>query len=100
MKNKSYFRKSSITFDFYSLVRYDKERQKKAESRKDKGNIYPVGMTDATFRNYIIEIFLGYDWRVTDPISQTQVNEEAMEEILYKLTKRLPSERLDYYKKM
>lgn len=62
------------------------------ENREDKNNIFGVGVSDAEFRKFIIDYLLGEDWRVTDPLGQTQVNEIALYEILEKYSKRYRKE--------
>lgn len=64
----------------------------KYSNREDKNNIYGVGICDANFRHFIISYLLGDDWYVTDPISQEQVNEIALREILEKYSKRFRKE--------
>ena len=54
---------------------------KKYSERKDKDNIYGVGMSDAEFRHFIIEYLLPEGWCVTDPLGQSQINEIAIYEI-------------------
>ena len=66
---------------------------KKYSERKDKDNIYGVGMSDAEFRNFIIEYLLPEGWCVADPIGQSQVNEIAINEILEKYSKKFRKER-------
>ena len=64
----------------------------KYRNREDKDNMYGVGICDANFRHFIINYLLGDDWYVTDPISQEQVNEVALCEILKKYSKRFRKE--------
>ena len=64
----------------------------KYNNREDKNNLYGVGICDANFRHFIINYLLGDDWYVTDPISQEQVNEIALCEILKKYSKRFRKE--------
>lgn len=59
----------------------------KYANRKDKDNIYGVGISDAEFRTFIINYLLGIDWYVADPLGQAQVNEIALYEILEKYSK-------------
>lgn len=66
--------------------------KEKYDKRTDKGNIFGVGLSDAEFRAFAIDYLLGEDWYVTDPISQTQVNEIALIEILEKHSKRYKQE--------
>lgn len=65
---------------------------KKYENRPDKGNIFPVGITDAEFRQFCIDYLLGSDWYVVDPLGQKQVNECAISEILMKYSPRFRKE--------
>ena len=65
----------------------------KYNNREDKDNIFGVGVTDAEFRNFIIDYLLGNDWYVVDPLGQTQVNEIALHDILNKYSKRYRMER-------
>lgn len=62
------------------------------KNRKDKDNIFCVGISDAEFRKFIMDYLLGEDWYVVDPLGQTQINEIALEEILLKYSKRFRKE--------
>lgn len=64
----------------------------KYKSRTDKDNIYGVGMTDAEFRQFIIDYLLPDNWYVSDPLGQTQINEIAIHEILNKYSKKFRKE--------
>lgn len=66
---------------------------KKYAEREDKDNIFGVGISDAEFRRFIIHYLLGENWYVVDPLSQTQVNEIALYNILEKYSKRYRKER-------
>lgn len=66
---------------------------KKYRERKDKDNMYGVGMSDAEFRHFIIEYLLPEGWRVSDPLGQSQINEIAIYEILEKHSKKFRKER-------
>lgn len=66
---------------------------KKYSERKDKGNMYGVGVSDTEFRRFIIHYLLGENWYVVDPLGQTQVNEIALYNILEKYSKRYQKER-------
>ena len=72
-----------------TLIEFMDERYK---NRKDKDNIFGVGVSDAEFRTFIIDYLLGEDWYVVDPIRQTQINEIALYEILEKYSKRYRKE--------
>ena len=50
-------------------------------------------MSDAEFRNFIIEYLLPEGWCVAYPIGQSQVNEIAINEILEKYSKKFRKER-------
>lgn len=71
----------------------------KYKNRPDPENIYGVGISDAHFRDFIIDYLLGPDWYVVDPIGQTQVNEVALLKILEKYSKRYRKERKQHFKK-
>ena len=62
------------------------------KTRQDKNNIFPVGVSDAEFRRFIIDYLLGRDWYVVDPLSQNQTNEIALGEILKKYSKEYRKE--------
>lgn len=64
----------------------------KYKNRSDKDNIFPVGITDAEFRQNCIDYLLGPDWYVADPLGQTQINEIAIAEILEKYSTRFKKE--------
>ena len=66
--------------------------REKSEKREDKDNIFPVGISDAEFRSFIIDYLLGEDWYVVDPLGKNQINELAMYEILEKYSKRYRKE--------
>lgn len=72
-----------------TLMEYMNE---KYANRKDKDNIYGVGISDAEFRTFIINYLLGIDWYVADPLGQAQVNEIALYEILEKYSKSFRKE--------
>ena len=62
---------------------YDEWLNMKYSKRKDKDNIFPVGITDSEFREWVIDILLGSDWCVTSPLQINQINEIAMEDIIF-----------------
>lgn len=63
---------------------FDKWLDRKYAERKDKDNVLPVGMTDAEFVEWAIRILLGDGWYTASPVNQNQVNEIAMEDIIFK----------------
>lgn len=65
----------------------------KYETRKDKTNMYRIGISDAKFRQFIITYLLGKDYIMTDPISQSQINEIALNDILTKYSKTYRKEK-------
>lgn len=62
------------------------------KNRKDKDNMFGVGVSDAEFRAFVIDYLLGEDWCVVDPLGQSQINEIALYEILEKYSKRYRKE--------
>ena len=73
--------------DNYTDFIKDKERK-----REDKGNIYCIGITDREFITFIIKYLLGDDWYVIDPLGNNQINQFALEEILYMYSKKFRKE--------
>lgn len=74
-------------------INFIKEKESK---RKDKDNIYCVGITDREFVVFIIKYLLGEDWYVADPLGHDQINQVALEEILDKYSKDFRKELSDY----
>ena len=74
-----------VKIDERAVRAYDHWQNNRYTNRSDKGNIYGMGITDQEFRENIIDIVLGLDWYVVDPLCQTQVNEMALEEIIERL---------------
>ncbi len=62
---------------------YDKWLDKRYAEREDKDNALPVGITDAEFREWAIRILLGDGWYAVTPVAQSQVNEIALEDIIF-----------------
>ena len=73
-----------------TLTEFMDERYK---NREDKDNIFGVGVSDAEFRQFIIDYLLGENWYVVDPLGQTQVNEIALYEILGRYSKKYRKEK-------
>ena len=76
-----------------ALKEYDSYMNEKYKNRKDKDNIFGVGLTNEEFIEQIKNIFLGKDWYVVDPLSTQQINEEILEEIIYRLTGKTAKRR-------
>lgn len=62
---------------------FDEWLERKYANREYKDNIFPVGITDGEFVEWAIRILLGDDWYIAFPVSQNQVNELAMEDIIF-----------------
>ncbi len=73
---------------------YDNWNKERYNNREDKGNIFPIGIDDRKFVEIITNIFLG-SWYCVNPISHNQVNEEILEEILFKITGKTSKERCE-----
>ena len=76
----------------------DEIMDEKYRNREDKGNIFGVGISDAEFRQFIIDYLLGEDWYVVDPLGQAQINELALYEILGKFSRRYRKEHKKWQK--
>lgn len=74
------------------MITFTEFINKKYRARKDKTNIFPVGISDAEFREFIIDYLLGRDWYVVAPLSTPQTNEIALEKILKKYSKEYRKE--------
>lgn len=72
-----------------NYIDFIKEKESK---REDKDNIYCAGVTDREFVHFIIIYLLGENWHVTDPLGHDQINQIALEEILYCYSKRFRKE--------
>lgn len=65
------------------IKEYDEWLDRRYTEREDKDNILPVGITNTEFREWAIRILIGDGWVVTTPIGNDQINEVAMEEIIF-----------------
>ena len=63
---------------------FDEWLERKYANRENKGSLLPVGMTDAEFVEWAIRILLGDGWYTAAPVSQNQVNEIAMADIVFR----------------
>lgn len=72
-----------------NYIDFIKDRESK---REDKDNIFCTGITDKEFIHFAIRYLLGEDWYVVDPLGHEQVNQIALEEILYKYCKEFRKE--------
>lgn len=87
---KKYKRKVSVLKK--DIDEYD-EWNKKRYDERDKDNIFPIGISDREFTHFIVKMFLDDDWYVNYPAGIEQINEEALEEIIYMFTHMNPKER-------
>ena len=90
MKNKKYKRKLSVAKKH--IDEYDDWNRKRYEERTGT-NIFPIGISDREFAGIVTKLLLGDDWYVSYPAGTEQVNEEALEEIIYMFTHMNPNER-------
>lgn len=79
--------------DLKELKLYDEWNKERYNNREDKDNICPIGISNQLFIEIIKNVFLGSDWYTSMPLSTEQVNEEILEEILFKITRKTPKER-------
>lgn len=68
----------------------------KYRTRKAENNFFPVGISDAEFREFIIDYLLGRDWYVVAPLNTPETNEIALNEILKKYSKEYRKEVKKY----
>ena len=64
----------------------------KETNREDKDNIYCTGITEREFIKFAIKYLLGDNWCVADPLGYNQTIQMALEEILYKYSKKFKKE--------
>ena len=79
MRHKKEKQKEKISEE---IREYDEWLERKYANREDKDNILPVGITDSEFVDWAIRILLGDGW-YTGPVGKNQVNEIAMEDIIF-----------------
>lgn len=87
---KKYKRK--LTVAKKDIEEYDDWNRKRYDERTGT-NIFPIGISDREFADIIIKLLLGDDWYVSYPAGTEQINEEALEEIIYMFTNMTPNER-------
>ena len=64
----------------------------KETNREDKDNIYCTGITEREFIKFAIKYLLRDNWYVIDPLGYNQTIQMALEEILYKYSKKFKKE--------
>ncbi len=79
--------------DTYINFIRDKEAQ-----REDKDNIFCTGISDTEFVKFAIKYLLGDDWYVVDPLGYSQINQLALEDILFKYSKQFKKEYKQFKK--
>lgn len=67
--------------------------KKRYEDRKDKNNQHCVGISDAEFRDFILDYLIGRDLYITDPAQRERINEIALRKILEKYSKEYRKEQ-------
>ena len=93
-------KKSKNNINEQGLKSYDLWNKARYTNREDKDNLCPIGLTNEEFIRWIKTVFLGEDWYTVMPLSTTQINEELLEEIIYKVTGELWSRRDKEYAKI
>lgn len=76
------------------LREYDKWNKNRYDNRQDKDNICPIGITDREFICIMKNLFLGSGWYTSLSLGYDQINEEILEEIIYKETGKEAKQRL------
>ena len=61
-------------------------------NREDKDNIYCTGINEREFIKFAIKYLLGDNWCVADPLGYNQTIQMALEEILFKYSKKFKKE--------
>ena len=84
---------SKNIIDEKELKIYDKWNKERYNNREDKDNICPIGISNQLFIELMKNLFLGSDWYCSMPLGHDQINEEILEEIIFKITKKTSKER-------
>ena len=79
--------------DKNELKIYNEWNEERYNNREDKNNIFPIGIDDRKFIEIITNLFLGSDWYCVNPLGHNQINEEILEEIIFKITGKNPIKR-------
>ena len=65
-----------------NIIKFDIFEQKQDEKYNNLDNLYPVGISDKEFKNWIIKILIP-SFVCVDPVSETQFNQIALYEIIF-----------------
>ena len=76
-------------YDAYTYLGFIKNKQL---NRKDKDNIYCVGISDEEFKHFLIKYLLGDGYYIADPVGPEQANQIILEEILSHYSKEFKKE--------
>lgn len=76
-------------YEGYTYLGFIKNKQL---NRKDKDNIYVVGITDEEFQHFLVKYLLGDNWYISDPVGREQANQIILEEILFHCSKEFRKE--------
>ena len=79
-----------------SYVEWARERY---ENRKDKDNIFPIGISREEFVYWVVKYLWDKDY-IVDPLGPTQCYELILEDILYAHSKRFRKEMKEYKKEI
>ena len=77
------------------LREYDEWNKNRYDNRQDKDNICPIGITDREFVCIMKNLFLGDKWYTSLSLGHNQINEEILEEIIYRVTGKEAKQRLN-----
>lgn len=76
-------------YEGYTYLGFIKNEQL---NRKDKDNIYCVGISDEEFKHFLIKYLLGDGYYIADPVGPEQANQIILEEILSHYSKEFQKE--------
>ena len=74
---------------------YSEWQEERYKNRKDKDNIFPIGITDKQFIHWII-VYLWDKPYIIDPLGPTQCNELILDDILFAHSKRFRKEMKEF----
>lgn len=80
--NRHNYKKLIDNEQINNIIKFDIFEQKQDEKYNNLGNLYPVGISDKEFKNWIIKILIP-SFVCADPVNETQVNQIALYEIIF-----------------
>ena len=81
--NKHNYKKLTDNEKINNIIKFYNFEQKQDEKYNNLDNLYPVGISDKEFKNWILKILIP-DFIYTDPVNENQFNQIAVSEIIFR----------------